>query len=179
MRVKLLAVKLLSLALLLVWLPSCSFEGDHQDLRDYIEETKRRPRGRIKGLPEFRPYKAFSYGAIQMRSPFQKLKEDQKKPFVGNSKAVKPDLAREREYLEGFNFVALSMVGTIEQDKVLWALVGDGAGGVHRVTTGNYLGKNHGRVMFTTHGQLDIIEIIPNNLGGWVERPRVLQIKEQ
>lgn len=172
-------MRLLALMLMAVTLASCSSDADHQDLRDYIEETKRRPRGHIDSLPEFTPYKAFSYGAHQLRSPFQRLKEDQKNPFTAKGIAVEPDLNREREYLEGFNFVELMMVGTIEQDGTLWALVSDGSGGVHRVTTGNYLGKNHGQVSNTTHGQLDITEIIPDNIGGWVERPRVLQIKEQ
>ncbi|GAA6151785.1 pilus assembly protein PilP [Pseudoteredinibacter isoporae] len=157
----------------------CSFEEQHQDLRDYIEETKRRPRGRIEPLPEFRPYKAFSYAAIKLRSPFEPLKEEQKQEFVGQSVGVEPDLNREKEYLEGFSLIELEMVGTIEKDGVLWGLVSDGQGGVHRVSTGNYVGKNHGRVINTSHGQLDIVEIIPDNLGGWVERPRVLKLEEE
>ncbi|MCV6623394.1 MAG: pilus assembly protein PilP [Cellvibrionaceae bacterium] len=157
----------------------CSFEEQHQDLRDYIEETKRRPRGRIEPLPEFRPYKAFSYAAIKLRSPFERLKEEQQQEFVGNSVGVEPDFNREKEFLEGFALMALKMVGTIEKDNVLWALVSDGEGGVYRVSTGNYVGKNHGRVINTSHGQLDIVEIIPDNLGGWVERPRVLKLEEE
>jgi type IV pilus assembly protein PilP len=172
-------MRIIALSLVLLGLSACSSESNHQDLRDYIEETKRRPRGHIESLPEFTPYKAFSYVAHRLRSPFQRAREDQTNPFKSNAIAVKPDLAREREFLEGVNFVELAMVGTIEQDGTLWALVTDGEGGVHRVTTGNYLGKNHGLVSNTTHGQLDITEIIPDNLGGWVERPRVLQITEQ
>ncbi|MCV6614551.1 MAG: pilus assembly protein PilP [Cellvibrionaceae bacterium] len=160
-------------------LGACSFEGQHQDLRDYIEETKRRPLGRIEPLPEFRPYKAFSYGAIKLRSPFERIKEEQKQEFIGSSAGVEPDFAREREYLEGYSMAELKMVGTIEKDNTLWALVNDSDGGVHRVTTGNYLGKNHGRVIAAAQGQLDIVEIIPDNLGGWVERPRVLKLEEE
>lgn len=160
-------------------LTGCSYEAEHQDLRDYIEETKRRPRGRIEPLPEFRPYRAFSYSAIQLRSPFERLKEEQQQKYIGNDAGVEPDLAREKEYLESFSFAELQMMGSIEKDGMLWALIGEESGAVHRVTTGNYIGKNHGRVIHTTLGQIDIIEIIPDNLGGWVERPRVLKLEEE
>jgi len=175
--VRLLAIA--GLALLLgATLVGCSYEAEHQDLRDYIEETKRRPRGRIEPLPEFRPYRAFSYSAIQLRSPFERLKEEQQQKYIGND-AVEPDLAREKEYLESFSFTELQMMGSIEKDGMLWALIGEESGAVHRVTTGNYIGKNHGRVINTTLGQIDIVEIIPDNLGGWVERPRVLKLEEE
>ena len=40
------------------------------------------------------------------------------------------------------------------------------------VNTDQYMGKNHGRVAAISEGRLDLIEIVPNGRGGWLERPR-------
>lgn len=167
----------ISFAVLL--LSACGGSGQHQDLHDYIEETKRRPSGQIDPLPPFVPYKSFSYGAMTLRSPFDPPVEDQQQVFLSNGENIKPDLNREKEYLEGFNFAVLGMVGTLAQNATTWALINDGEGGIHRVAEGNYMGKNHGRIVKVSARQLDVIEIVPDGAGGWVERPKVLQIVEK
>jgi len=98
---------------------------------------------------------------------------------LGKRTGVKPDLNREKEYLEEFNIAGLSMVGTLERSGVLWALVDDGDGGIHRVAQGNYLGKNHGVIVAASSRQIEVVEIVPDGVGGWVERPQVLQIVEK
>ena len=60
-----------------------------------------------------------------------------------------------------------------------WSLIDDGAGQIHRVTVGNYVGRNHGRIVQVTENRTDVIEIIPDGEGGWVERPRTLSLKEK
>ncbi|TQV72742.1 pilus assembly protein PilP [Exilibacterium tricleocarpae] len=153
--------------------------GEHGDLKDYIAETKRRPQGQIDPLPTFRPYQSFSYSAAAMRSPFEQPVEDGAPTFVGNPSNVKPDFSREKEFLENFNFASLSMVGTLEQAGTLWALINDGEGAIHRVTQGNFMGKNHGKIIEATRTRLEIVEIVPDGLDGWVERPRVLKLVEK
>ncbi|NIB39344.1 pilus assembly protein PilP [Pseudomaricurvus alkylphenolicus] len=160
-------------------LVACGGSGKHQDLRDFIEETKRRPAGQIEPLPPFVPYESFSYSAMTLRSPFDPPVDDVQHMVVGKSSNVKPDVTREREFLEGFNIAGLKMVGTLRGSDTLWALIDDGEGGIHRVTDGNYLGKNHGRIINTSERQIDLIEIVPNGVDGWVERPQVLQIEEK
>jgi len=61
---------------------------------------------------------------------------------------------------------------------VFWALLSDGSGGIHRVTQGNHLGRNHGRVVAVHENKIDVVEIVPDGQGGWVERPRTLDMKE-
>lgn len=170
--------KVLMLSFLAFGLVGCG-DGNHQDLRDYIAEAKKRPKGAIEPIPTFRPYEAFVYSAVSLRSPFEIPIPEAEKVFVEANDNVKPDLNREKELLENFNMASLSMVGTLTQGGVLWALINDGEGGVHPVTKGNFLGKNHGRIVDANGSGIEILEIVSNGRDGWVERPRTLKIKEK
>ncbi len=70
------------------------------------------------------------------------------------------------------------MVGTLANDGGVFALV-SGAGGVHRVKVGDYLGRNHGRILAIDESKIDVVEIVPDGEGGWLERPRSLSLKER
>ena len=157
----------------------CGGNNRHQDLTDYMEETRRRPAGQIEPLPPFVPYESFSYSAMSLRSPFEPPVDNIEQLRLGKQTDVKPDPNREKEFLENFNIASLKMVGTLQQHGVLWALVNDGEGGIHRVKEGNFLGRNHGRIVGTSVNQIDIIEIVPDGADGWVERPQVLQLAEK
>lgn len=168
----------IGLTLAVMTLSACS-GSSNQDLKDFIEETKRRPAGQIEPLPPFVPYQSFTYSAMTERAPFDPPVEDIDQLVLGKKTNVTPDTSREKEFLEGFNIASLNMVGTIEQNGTLWALINDGQGGIHRVTQGNHLGKNYGRIVATSKRQIDIIEIVPNGADGWVERPQVIKIAEK
>jgi type IV pilus assembly protein PilP len=157
----------------------CDSNSDHSELHEYLRKVKARPPGIIEPIPTFRPYEAFIYSAAAKRSPFDRPVEEKQKLVTQASSDVKPDLSREKEYLESFDLNALTMVGTLERQGTLWALIGDPSGGIHRVKPGNYLGKNFGRIVRTSRTQLEIVEIVSNGLGGWVERPRVLNLSEK
>ena len=125
-----------------------------------------------------RTYDAFIYGATALRSPFDQPVEV--KAVVGiRNPDIKPDNSREKEFLESFNLDELAMVGMMEQKGSLWALMKDGVGGIHRVTLGNYMGKNHGKIISVTADQLDLLEIVSDGLGGWVQRPRTIKLSEK
>lgn len=160
-----------------VALGGCGGGDDLTDLKRWIAEVQARPRPPIEPLPEFRPYESFSYSAASLRSPFEPPVEV--KPLVAGSsgKEVKPDPHRVKEFLEGFSFDALRMVGTITRDDgILWALVNDDQGGIHRVKIGNYLGRNDGRIIEVSETAVNVIEIVVDGKGGWVERPRSLPL---
>ena len=159
-------------------LSSCG-SGEYDDLREYMDEVARRPGGEIEPLPTFTTYEAFAYSAASMRSPFDRPVTEIRDVVVGGESGVKPNFSRPKEALENFNFASLSMVGTLGQEGKLWALVDDGDGGIHRISEGNYIGKNHGKVTSVESTVIEVLEIVPDGLDGWVARPRTLMLVEQ
>lgn len=156
----------------------CGATGDFADLQAHMDEVRARPKGSIEPLPKFQPYESFTYGAAALRSPFQPpIKIDMANRQKG-SQDVKPDDARVKQFLEGFNIEVFEMVGTLANEEAVYALV-SGAGGVHRVKVGDYLGRNHGRILAIDESKVDVVEIVPDGEGGWLERPRSLSLKER
>lgn len=163
---------------MLTVLSGCS-GNNQQDLEDFIQETKRRPKKQVEPLPTFPPYESFTYSASQLRNPFEQPVAELKDMVAKGTDVKPPDPDRPKELLESYNFDQLTMVGHIQKGGVFWALINDGEGYVHRVTKGNYLGKNYGRVVAASPTQVDVVEIVTDGLDGWVERPRVLKLAEK
>jgi type IV pilus assembly protein PilP len=151
--------------------------SSYPDLDKYMADVKARPAGHIQPIPAFTAYKSFTYGAAGLRNPFQPPVEVKEITRLQRLVKVKPDFNRPKEYLEQFNIDALTMVGTVQMDGTLWALVQDSEGSVHRVKMGNYLGKNHGHVVELTENYVSVIEIVSNGPDEWVERPHKLALK--
>lgn len=170
--------RLILSSLLLTMLAGCGANSEFGDLQAYMNEVRARPKGNIEPLPKFQPYEAFTYSASNLRSPFQPpVKIDLTVRQKGN-KVVKPDETRVKQFLEGFNIETFEMVGTLSNAQGTFALV-KGAGGVHRVRVGDYLGRNDGKVVGISEGKIDVIEIVPDGEGNWLERPRSLTLKER
>lgn len=162
----------------LVGLSGCNVGNEFQDLQTYMDEVRARPKGTIEPLPEFQPYEAFTYSAAAMRSPFQPPVKIDLATQQRGSKDIRPDEKRVRQYLEGFNIEVFEMVGTLSKGEGVQALM-RGAGAVHRVKVGDYLGRNHGRIVKINEASIDVVEIVPDGEGGWLERPRSLTLKER
>jgi type IV pilus assembly protein PilP len=160
---------LLALSLGLV---ACS--DDIDDLRKHITEVKARPGERIEPLPEIKPYEAFVYKAGTMRSPF--VQSAPVRSDVAN--AVRPDSKRPREFLEQFSLDTMKMVGTLQLLGKDYGLVQGKDGLVHRVLPGNHMGQNDGKIVSITNNKISLIEIIPDGLGGYIERPAALALNE-
>lgn len=170
--------KLLAVLLSAVSLTGCfGSAGNSSDLKEYMAQVMATPRGRVEPIPEFKPYESFSYSASAVRSPFRLSVIENELQVTNNGYDIRPDGDRSKEYLEQFNIEQLGMVGTLQKpDGQLWALVKDGVGGVVRVKEGEYMGRNHGRVVTVLDGRINLIEIVPDGLGGWLERPRTLAL---
>ena len=171
-------MKVLRLIPLLVLLLAGCVSDDFSDLDSYMAEMRNKPRGTIDPIPTFVPYRAFTYAAQALRAPFDPPVQVAD-IVTASGPEVKPDLERSKEYLERFSIESISMVGSLEQGGQLWALVTDAEQGVHRVRVGNYLGKDHGQIVEATENSLAVLEIVPNGIGGWIERPRSLELQEQ
>lgn len=173
---KRIACAIINVGLALV-LTACDSPQQHQDIHDFMAETKRRPQGQIEPLPPFRPYRPFSYGAMTMRSPFEKPVSEE--TSVKGGRTVEPDMNREREFFESFNIASLTMVGTLNKAGRLHVLIDTGQGFVGPVTEGNYLGRNHGKIISADNSQIEVLEIVSDGASGWVERPRIIKLEEK
>lgn len=157
------------LAVLALALAGC--RGRDADLDSYIQETRASPGGRVEPLPEVKPYQAFTYSAQGMRSPFVP-------GGSGVATGVRPDVHRPREFLEQYALDTLKMVGTLNLSGKYYGLVLARDGRVHRVTTGEHMGQNDGTVTEITPTKIGLNEIIPDGLGGYVERPAALGLNQ-
>ena len=151
--------------------------SNYQDLDTFMANKKAAPGGHIQPIPAFKAYKAFTYSASSLRSPFEQPIEVTEITRLRMATNVKPDPNRTKEYLEQFSVDSLNMVGTLQQGGMLWALIQDEDGGVHRISKDNYIGRNHGRIVEATETHISIIEIVPNGVDGWTERPRTIKLK--
>jgi type IV pilus assembly protein PilP len=151
--------------------------GNHGDLQTYIDEVKARPGGRIDALPQVRPAPTFSYDAGDRRSPF--VPDTPQRRVSGDPNAVEgPDQNRPREFLEQFPLDTLKMVGTLADRRASFGLVQTADGLVHRVTVGNHLGQNYGRIASITDSEIRLVEIISDGLGGYLERPAAIGLAD-
>lgn len=153
--------------------------NDYADLQEYMDKVKSEPTKKIEPIPIYPPYKSYTYSVLAQRSPFERplaIKEISR--LVGPVSSVKPNDDRTREFLESFSVESLSLVGHIQKGGVMYALVNDGQGSVHPVTTGNYLGRNHGKIVGMSETEINLVEIVPNGADNWVERPRTIALQE-
>jgi type IV pilus assembly protein PilP len=140
------------------------------DLNRFIQQVKAEPGGRVEPLPEIKPYQAFTYADQNLRSPFV--------PALNVTNGVRPDRNRPREYLEQFSLDTLKMVGTLKMDGRHYGLVLSADGRVHRVVVGNHMGQNDGTITQITPSKISLTEIVPDGLGGYIERPAALALTQ-
>jgi type IV pilus assembly protein PilP len=147
---------------------------DTDDLRARVEEIKARPGGRIEPLPEVKPYETFAYAASDQRSPFEAGAPAS--ASVPNS--LRPDANRPREFLEQFSLDTLKMVGSLDLGGRSYGLIQTRDGLVHRVLPGNHLGQNDGRITAVEEAKISLIEIVPDGMGGFIQRPAALALRD-
>ena len=156
-----------------VLLSACGGDS-HQDLRAWMAEQGKGVKGRTDPLPSIRPYEPFAYNAFELPDPFKPRKIE---PSKGNKLA--PDLLRRREPLESFPLESLSMVGTLEKGKALYALVRTPEKDIYQVRAGNYLGQNYGVVIGISDSDIKLKELVQDGGGDWAERTSTLNLLQQ
>jgi len=158
-------------------LGACAREDDrYADINRFMDEVDNRQPGPIEPLPEFLPYQAFAYGASDLRAPFDPPVEVKPVDPTKKTPDVKPDFNRVKQFLEQFPMTELAMVGTLNQGPRMYGLVRDAKGGVHRVQMGDYMGTDHGKVVAIDEGAIEMLEIVSDGTGGWVERERTMSL---
>jgi len=160
--------------------------GEEQgELRQELAAMTKDLRGRVDPLPQVRTYEPVPYSSKDA------LGKDLVDPFVpgrivvaaaagtgaGGGGGVQPDLNRPKEPLEAFPLDAIQMVGTLSQNKDMYALVRAGTN-LFRVKKGNYMGQNFGLITGIDEGAINLKEVVQDSGGDWVERTTTLQMSE-
>jgi len=154
-------------------LAGCS--QDTSDLQTFISQTKSAHVGSVQPIPQFKPYESFSYSAAELRDPFVATIDLEDDSAIKTS-LLNPDSSRPRQPLEVFPLDTLSMVGTLEQDTQQWGLIKDPQEIVHRVQVGHYMGQSEGRIISIDESSVHLVEIVPDGIGGYIERDASIAI---
>jgi len=170
----------INFVIVLALMSGCS-NDDYSDLNHYISEVKLRPKGPIETLPEIKVIEPFIFKPEGLRDPFKPL-ELPEQPEGGidslKTNGIKPDLTRRKEELEAFPLDGLKMVGTVVMKSSLWSLIKASDGSIHRVQVGNYMGKNHGKIIRIVTDKIELMEIVPDKPGTWREQQTSLALTE-
>ena len=165
------------MVLVVVLLAACS--ESMNDLEQYIASVKARPADPIPPIPPVKTYTPYEYEGMIGRDPFlQSISEGSDDVTSSRGTGPRPDFERSREYLERYELDTLSMVGTFSNDESYWALVRDPEGIIHRVPVGNYIGKNHGKVVNISGTEVDLSELISDGADGWLVREASIALGE-
>jgi type IV pilus assembly protein PilP len=154
-------------------LAACS--GDMSDLEQYAMEIKGRKSRAIDPIPQPKPYEPFAYEAADRRDPFLAVLQS-KEDLAGAG--LRPDINRPKEPLEEFALDGLRMLGTITQQNRSYALIKAPDNVVHRVTIGDHLGQNYGKITDISETEVNLTEIIPDGFGGWMQRPASIALAQ-
>ena len=147
-----------------------------EDLEQYVTEVKGRTTKQIEPIPQIKQYEAFTYVGGERRNPFVPAEPVKDPNAPGNT--IRPDPNRNPEPLEEFPLDGLRMLGTIDTGNGVFALIKAPDNVVHRVTRGNHMGQNYGRITSVSDTLVELVEIIPDGFGGFMERPASLALSQ-
>jgi len=146
----------------------------HQDLRNWMADQGKGVRGKLDPLPQIKPYEPFAYADFDLPDPFKPRKIE---PVKGESTSkLAPDLNRRREPLEAYPLEGLSMVGTLEKGKALYALVKTPERDIYQVRQGNHMGQNYGVIVDIGDTEIKLKELMQDGAGDWSERSSTLNL---
>ena len=151
-----------------------STPGDAPNLEKWVAEVKNRPAPPLEPLPVMQQFETFEYAAQSLRDPFSNAFSDQ-----SGGSGPRPDPNRPKQTLEQFPLDSLKMVGTIGREGALVALVMAPDKVTYRVHPGVYLGQNDGRVTAVHEDRIELVELVPDGAGGWLERPASVALAEK
>lgn len=161
--------RILPLFIAIIVLVGCNSGTD--EVRTWVEAAKKKAKPNVEPIPTMKTFEKFDYTlkAPDDRDPFD-MPPSSKDDEMSADAGPKPDQNRVPEPLEGFPLDGLKMVGTLGAAGAPEGLLKDPNGAIHRVHVGNYAGQNYGRITAINEGQIELVELVPNLTGGWVER---------
>ena len=152
---------------------------DTSDLTAHMQQVQATTTSQIDPMPEVHPFNHFDYSAYDLRSPFSLPKPEAIQQKIQQmSGCLSPDPRRRKQPLEKFSLSDLVMRGTLGELGVTWALVEASDNTLHRVAVGSYVGLYHGKVTTVDQDKVNVLELIPDGAGCWVERETVVTMTE-
>ena len=151
-----------------------STPGNAPNLEKWVAEVKGRPAPPLEPLPVMQQFETFEYAAQNLRDPFSNAFSDE-----SGGSGPRPDPTRPRQTLEQFPLDSLNMVGTIGSGSGLVGLVMAPDKVTYRVQPGMYMGQNEGRVTAVHEDRIELVELVPDGAGGWLERPASVALADQ
>ncbi len=168
-------------AMVVMGLSGC-VERNMSDLEAYSQQVMARKGSRIDELPPVEPYEVYAYSSADGVDPFEPFYKEippEQAAVAATGSGISPNFDRNREELENFSLDSLRMMGTLELNEELWGIVRSPDGTIHRVQVGNYVGRNHGKIVGISEESIDLNEIIQDGRGGWQERDAALALTQQ
>jgi type IV pilus assembly protein PilP len=155
--------------------------SDERQIQEWMAEVRASMKPTTQPVPEPKEFAPFAYEGRGSVDPFDQQKivmavARQQQARVSAS-AIKPDLERRRETLEGFPLDQVRMVGMMRQSGSNVALL-ETSGSTHLVRVGNYVGQNFGLITRISETEVQLKEIVQDAAGEWVERPAKLELQE-
>ena len=151
-----------------------STPGEAPNLEKWVADVKARPAPALDPLPVIQQFETFEYAAQNLRDPFSNAFSDQ-----SGGSGPRPDPNRPRQALEQFPLDSLDMVGTIGRGPGVVGLVMAPDKVTYRVRPGAYMGQNDGRITAVYEDRIELVELVPDGAGGWLERPASLALEDQ
>ena len=166
-------------AMLVLSLAACgrgvtSTPGDAPNLEKWVADVRARPAPPLEPLPVMKQFETFEYAAQDMRDPFSDAWDNR-----GGGTGLRPDPNRRKEPLEQYPLDSLDMVGTLGDGGGMIALVMAPDRVTHRIRPGAYLGQSDGRVTSVSEDRIELVELVPDGAGGWLERPAAIALEDQ
>lgn len=150
-----------------------STPGEAPNLEKWVADVQARPAPALEPLPVMQQFETFEYAAQTLRDPFS----DAWSNVDGGG--LRPDPNRRKETLEQYPLDSLDMVGTIGKGAGLIALVMAPDKVTYRVRPGAYLGQSDGRITGVHEDRIELVELVPDGAGGWLERPASIALEDQ
>ncbi|WP_158880166.1 pilus assembly protein PilP [Rhodanobacter sp. L36] len=147
------------------------------DLHDWVAQEKAKKGAPIQPLPVIKTFETFKYEDQDKRDPFSPSTTELQSN--ASTSGPRPDANRAQQPLEKFALDSLKMVGTLGAGSSMEVLVKDPGGVIHRVHTGEYMGQNYGHVTAISESSIDLVELVSNGNGGWMERPASIALDEK
>ncbi len=172
------AARGLALAAAVVVLAGCgrgitSEPGGAPNLEEWVANVQARPAPPLDPLPVMQQFETFEYAAQNMRDPFSAAFTNE-----GGGSGPRPDSNRRKQTLEQFPLDSLDMVGSLGAGSNLTALVMAPDKVTYRVSPGVYMGQNDGRVTSVQEDRIELVELVPDGAGGWLERPASIALED-